>query len=128
VVDDQAGDESSYSVSHWLPRGGGIPLSDTEKAEALADTLDTQFQPVADPSFPAVIEMVDVAMRSYFQTPASEPKLTNPDEVHEAISVLKFGKASGPNGSPNRALKHLHQREVSLLVQIFKAILLTHPC
>jgi len=84
---------------------------------------------VADPSVPAV-EMVDVALRSYFQTPASEPKLTNPDEVHEAIRGLKVGKAPGPNGIPNRALKHLPQRAVSLLVRIFNAILLTHhsPC
>jgi hypothetical protein len=93
VEDDQAGDESSYSVSTGHP--GGIALSDSEKAEALSDTLDTQFQPVADLSFPAVIEMFDVALRSYFQTPASEPKLANPDEVHEAIRGLKVGKASG---------------------------------
>ena len=92
------GDESSPLVTP-----GGIALSDSEKAEALADTLETQFQPVADPSVPAV-EMVDVALRSYFQTPASEPKLTNPDEVHKAIRGLKVGKAPGPNGIPNRGL------------------------
>ena len=34
--------------------------------------------------------------------------------------------APGPNGIPNRALKHLPQRVVSLLVQIFNAVLLTH--
>jgi hypothetical protein len=28
-----------------------------------------------------VIEMVDVALRSYLLTPVSEPKLTNPEEV-----------------------------------------------
>ena len=124
VEDDQTGDDSSYSVSPWSPRGK--LLSQTEKAESLADTLETQFQPVADPSVPAVIEMVDVALRSYFQAPASEPKLTNPDEVHEAIRGLKVGKAPSPNGIPNRALKHLPQRAVSLLVRIFNAILLTH--
>jgi hypothetical protein len=68
---------------------------------------------VTDPSIPAVIEMVDVVLRSYFQTPGSEPKLTNPDEVHEAIRSLKVGKAPGPNGIPNRGLKHLPQRAVS---------------
>jgi hypothetical protein len=41
---------------------GGITLSDSEKAEALADSLEAQFQPVADPSDPAVIEMLDVAL------------------------------------------------------------------
>jgi len=81
---------------------------------------------VADSSVPAVIEMVDVALRSYFLIPSSEPKLTNPDEVHEAIRGFKFGKAPGPNGITNRALKHLPQRAVSLLAQIFNAILLTH--
>jgi hypothetical protein len=81
---------------------------------------------VADPSFTAVIEMVDVDLRSYFQTPASEHKLTKPDEVHEAIRGLKIGKTTDPNGIPNRALKHLPQRAVSLLVRIFNAILPTH--
>ena len=70
--------------------------------------------------------MVDVALRSYFLTPASEPKLTTPDEVQEAFRGLKFSKAPGPNGISNRALKDLPYRAVSLLVQIFNAILLTH--
>jgi hypothetical protein len=70
--------------------------------------------------------MVDVALESYFQTPASEPKLTNPDEVQEAIRGLKFGKAPGPNGIPNSALKHIPIRRVSTLVKIFNAILRTH--
>ena len=81
---------------------------------------------MTDPSVPAVIEMVDVALRSYFLTSASEPKLTNPDEVHEAIRGLKVSKATGPNGILNRALKHLPQRAVTLLAQIFNLVLLTH--
>jgi hypothetical protein len=55
----------------------GIALSDSEKAEAIADSLETQFQPVTDPSVPAV-EMFGLALRFYFLTPASEPKLTTP--------------------------------------------------
>jgi len=65
VEDDLAGDASSYSISPFVTPGG-IALSDSEKAEALADNLDAQFQPVTDPSVPAVIETVDVALRSYF--------------------------------------------------------------
>ena len=61
-----------------------------------------------------------------FLTPATEPKLTNPHEVQEAIMGLKVSKAHGPNSSPNRALKHLPQRAFSLLVLIFNAILFTH--
>jgi len=103
----------------------GIALSDSEKAEALADNLEAQFQPLTDPSVPAVIETVAVALGSYFLYPASEPHLTTPDEFHEAISVLKVCKAPGPNGLPNRALKHLPKRAVSLLARIFIAVLHT---
>jgi hypothetical protein len=63
---------------------------------------------------------------SYFQTLASEPNLTKPDEVQEAIRCLKVGKAPGPNGIPYRALNHLPRRAVLLLVQILNAVLLTH--
>jgi hypothetical protein len=70
---------------------GGIALPDSEKAEALADSLEAQFQPVSAPSIQAVIEMVDVALRSYFMNPASEPNLTNPHEVQQAIRGLKVG-------------------------------------
>ena len=78
------------------------------------------------PSVPAVIEMVDVALRSYFMTPASESSLTNPDEVHEAIRCLNISKAPGPNGTPNRALKRLPKQAVSLLDRNFNAVLRTH--
>jgi len=50
VEDDQTGDESSYSISRLPPlspghHGGNRSLlSDSEKAEALADSLETQFQ------------------------------------------------------------------------------------
>jgi hypothetical protein len=70
--------------------------------------------------------MVDVALESYFLTSASEPRYTNPEEVQNTIRGLKVIKAPGPNGIPNRALKHLPQRAVSLLVLIFNAILHTH--
>jgi hypothetical protein len=81
---------------------------------------------VIDPSVPAVIETVNVGLSSYFMAPASEPKLTNPEEVQEDIRSLKFSEAPSTNGIPNMALKYLPQRAVSLLVLIFNAILLTH--
>jgi hypothetical protein len=59
---------------------------------------------VADPSVPAVIEMVNAELGSYLLSPASEPKLTNPEEVEEAIRGLKVSKAPCPNGVPNTSL------------------------
>jgi hypothetical protein len=70
----------------------GIALSDSEKAEALADNLETHFQPVTDSSVPAVIEIVDVALRSYLLTTASEPKLITPEEVLDAIRGLNSAR------------------------------------
>jgi hypothetical protein len=40
----------------------GFALLDFEKAEAVADSLEEQFQLVTDHSVPAVIEKVDVAL------------------------------------------------------------------
>jgi len=86
-----------------------IALSDSETAEALAETLKAQFQPITVSSVPAFTDMVNVGLMSYFLTPASEPKLTNPDEVHEGIRVLKFARALRRNGIPNRAMNLLPQ-------------------
>jgi hypothetical protein len=52
--------------------------------------------------------------------------LTNPEEIQDAFRGFKVGKAPGPNGIPNRALKHLPLLAVLLLVQIFNAVLCTH--
>jgi hypothetical protein len=59
-------------------------------------------------------------------SPASEPKLTYLQEIQEDFRFLKVGKTPGPNGVPNRALKHLPPRAILLLVHVFNAILLNH--
>jgi hypothetical protein len=43
---------------------GGIALSNSEKAEVLADNVEIQFQPVTDTSVPAVIQTVNVGLKS----------------------------------------------------------------
>jgi hypothetical protein len=74
---------------------------------------------VKDPSDPAVIE----ATCAYEYVPSSEPKLTSPSEVLEAIRGLKVGKAPGPNGVPNRFLRHLPKRAITFLTKVFNAVL-----
>jgi len=124
VKDDQTSDESSYSISTLA--AVGVPLSDPEKPEALADNLEAQFQPVTDSSVPAVIETVDLALKTYFIRSAGEPHLITPDEVHEGIWGPKVSKAPCPNGVPNGVSKHLPRRAVSLLARIFNRVLRTH--
>jgi len=55
--------------------------------------------------------------------PASESKQTNPTEVEDAFRGLNVGKAPGPNGISNRALKHFPLGIVTFLVVLFNAIL-----
>ena len=40
-----------------------LDLSDSKKSEALADSLEAQFQPVNDPSVTAVIEVANEAIQ-----------------------------------------------------------------
>jgi hypothetical protein len=44
-------------------------------------------------------------------------------EVLRAIKRLKFGKAPGPNGIPNRVLRHLPKRAITYLTKAFNATL-----
>jgi hypothetical protein len=77
---------------------GGTALADPEKAEALADSLESQFQQVNTPSDPAVIEKVTEELQAYSYAPASEHHLTNLMEVQDPIRGLKDCKAPDPNG------------------------------
>jgi hypothetical protein len=103
---------------------GGLVSLDSEKAEALVDSLEVQFQQVNDPSVTAAIEVVNEAMRAYSFAPACEAKLTNPTDVQDTIRGLKFGKAPGPDSIPNRTMKHLQLSVISLIIMLFKAIFL----
>jgi hypothetical protein len=78
---------------------GGLTLSVSEKAEALADSIEAQFQLVKDPSNLAVIEMFNEVIRAYEYAPASESKLTSPSEEQRVIRGLKVRKDLGSNGT-----------------------------
>lgn len=105
---------------------GGLALLDFVKAEALADSLQSQLQLVKDPSEPAVIEVVNETMRAYALSSGSKPQLTNPADVQNAIRGLKVGKAQPPNSIPYRALKHFPLNVVFLFVGLFNTIFQIH--
>jgi hypothetical protein len=77
---------------------------------------------VNDPSNPAVIEMINEAIHAYKYAPQSEPKFS-PSEVLQTITELKVVKALGPNGIPNRFLRHLPERVITFLTKVFNAVL-----
>jgi hypothetical protein len=49
--------------------------------------------------------------------------LSSPSEVQEAIKGLKVGEAPGPNGVPNRVLKHLPKRAITFFTKLFNSVL-----
>ena len=57
MEDDLTGDENFHSITS-PGHTRELSLSDSEKDEALADSLEAQFQPLNDPSLLAVIEVV----------------------------------------------------------------------
>jgi hypothetical protein len=83
---------------------GSIASSDSDTAEALADSLEAQIHPITVSSVAIVTDIINVGPISYFLTPAGNPKPTSPDEVHEAIRRLKVAGAPSPNCIPSRAL------------------------
>jgi hypothetical protein len=96
---DKKGDASTKSFAS-LDCAGRNALSDSWTAEALANSLEAQSQPVNDPSSPAVTEVVNEVMRQNEYAHVSEPKLTSSSEVQEAIKGLEVGQVLCPNGAP----------------------------
>jgi hypothetical protein len=88
----------------------------------------TQFQPVKGPLKSSVIEMVTEPMRAYNYTPGSEPKLTSPLEVVQAIKGIWVGKALGSARSPNSVLRHLPKFAITVLTKLFTAVLRRQYC
>jgi hypothetical protein len=84
---------------------GDITFSDSEKAESQAEGLEAKCQLTTYPLVLAFIKMFDLVLRSYFTNPASESKLTNPDEFHKPIWGLMFGRAPGPKRYSKRGLE-----------------------
>jgi hypothetical protein len=94
-------------------------LSDSEKDEALTESLEAQIQTVTDPSDPAYIARVGVALRAYSYASAREPILTYPEN---AIQGIKVSKSPGSGCILNRAISHHPQRVIFLLVVLSNVI------
>jgi len=61
VEDDQTGDVNPHPVIPLITPGG-LALSDSKKGRSPCGQLEAQFQPVKDPSVPAVIATFEEAI------------------------------------------------------------------
>jgi hypothetical protein len=86
-----------------------MAYSNSEKAETLADTLESAFMPNNDPSNVAHIELVRKETRNLGarETNLDPMQLTNVRELMEAVKRLKNNKAPGIDNISNVVLKIL---------------------
>ena len=75
------------------------------------------------PAQAATVETVREFVQSFALAPTSEPQLTTMAEISKAVRELNVGKALGPNGVHNTALRHLPDRASTFLTVVFNAVL-----
>lgn len=103
----------------------GMAYSSQEKADALADTLESAFMPNNDPSDLDHIEEVarfTRTLRSKVISP-NDVDLVTVGELKLAISKLKNKKAPGADNIPNVVLKNLPTKALMAIVNLFNCML-----
>lgn len=103
----------------------GLAYSNQEKANALADTLESTFTPHDDPSDIDKIRQAENQIRRFkhLESDLEEVIQTTPAEIRQALDKLKTRKAPGLDQIPNAALKELSKKSVTFMAHIFNAIL-----
>ncbi|TLO84139.1 hypothetical protein FEG28_18965, partial [Acinetobacter baumannii] len=104
------------------PSGRLAAFDDDEKAELLADTLQTQCTPSTQSVDPVHVELVDSEVERRASLPPSDalPPVT-PMEVKDLIKDLRPRKAPGSDGISNRVIKLLPVQLIVMLASIFNA-------
>ncbi|CAH2097930.1 unnamed protein product [Euphydryas editha] len=100
-------------------------LDDLDKAECLADSLESQCSPSSQPVDPEHLLKVDSEVDRLAASPPTGDPLspTTVEEVESIIKSLHAKKAPGPDLISNKAIKRLPHQLVLLLVMIFNALL-----
>ena len=105
-----------------------VAFDDSEKAECLADSLESQCTPSTQPVDSSHLLKVDSEVERRSSLPPVEdpddplPPAT-PDEVHDIIKGLRPRKAPGTDGINNRVFKLLPAQLIMLLTAIFNGAL-----
>lgn len=104
---------------------GTLASDDLEKAECLADNLESQCSPSEQPCDPIHVAAVDTQVETWAPLPpAGEPiRPTSVEEVQDIIKRLKPKKAPGSDRISNKILKILPIHILTLLVAIFNTLL-----
>jgi hypothetical protein len=101
----------------------GLTLSDSEKAEALADSPGAQYQLVVDPSDPEVTDVVNEAMRSHPYAPQVNRYQPPPQRSYRSSRESRLATFRAQKALPNTVLRYLPKRAITFVTEMFKAVL-----
>ncbi|GBM16888.1 putative RNA-directed DNA polymerase from transposon X-element, partial [Araneus ventricosus] len=103
-----------------------IVFTNQEKAEAIADSLEKQFQ-LNELSHPPTEALVQRRINKFLkQRPTDTIEPCKASEIVQIIGKLKKGKSPGIDGFTNLMLKRLPLKSIFRLVEIINAILKFH--
>lgn len=105
------------------PNGLTPAFEDDEKAECLADSLESQCSPSSLPCDQAHLSLVEAEVASRSLLPPSGEPLppVTPEEVEFTIKDLHPKKSPGSDGITNKVVKHFPAPLIALLAAIFSA-------
>ncbi|CAH2108991.1 unnamed protein product [Euphydryas editha] len=100
-------------------------LDDRDKAECLADHLESQCSPSTHPVDPSHLSKVneEVERRSSLPLPDEPLPPTSVDEVESIVKKLHSKKSPGPDRITNKTVKRLPSQLLMLLVMIYNSLL-----
>lgn len=110
----------------------GMAYTDKAKSEAMADTLESTFQPNDDPSDIDHIELVEKGVGDFMadntHSPIEDDARCTPKEVISLIQKLKNKKAPGMDNIPNVAIKNLPKKAVLLITNLYNIMIRNQFC
>jgi hypothetical protein len=102
----------------------GLVYTAVEKAEVFADSLERQCREVEDNTNDNLVRQVKRHLRQTINDkPITRLKFTSPKEIQTILKNLKIGKAPGPDGITNTALRLLPAKGICHIVAIVNASL-----
>ena len=113
-----------YTPTPSLHGENGLVYSSTDKANALADSLEKSFQPNTTPADPLHDRNVKRIVTDFFDRGHNIiPKSIKKKKIVAIIKKLKPFKASGPDNIQNILLKNLPDEAIAYLTQIINCII-----
>lgn len=114
--------QTNYTIPPLQSTNGQLVTTDADKAEVLAEYLQTKFTPqnITDPDTAAEVQE---SLTSDYHSAELPIKFILPSEVKRIVKKLPSRKAPGRDAIPNIVLRELSSKGIAYLTSIFNASL-----